>query len=419
MISVEEALERILGHMNILELETRPLLDALGQVLAEDVRAPFDVPPADNSAMDGYAVRAEDTNGASEQSPRILKVIGEVACGYTTETEVTPGTAIRIMTGAPIPKGADTVVQFEHTDEAGRGKSRQRMADIAVLRQTDPGLNIRLAGEDIRQGSLALKKGATLQPAHIGVLASLGKGSVSVVRRPKVAVLATGDELVEVGDPLPPGKIYNSNTYSLAAQVRQSGGIPLVLGIARDNLASMQEKVMQGLSSDLLLTSAGVSTGDYDVVKDVLARMGEIGFHTVRMKPGKPLAFGVLRQAGRAVPHLGLPGNPVSSMITFEQFARPAILKMMGKTDLSRPTVWATSLSEIANRDGRRVYARAIVTRKDGRYLASTTGPQGSGILTSMAVANGLMIVPEDTEVLRKGDTVEVKLLDCPERRGD
>ena len=419
MISVEEALERILGQVSVLEAEARPLLQALGQVTAEDVYAPFDVPPADNSAMDGYAARGDDTRGANEKSPRLLKVIGEVACGYTTELEVTPGTAIRIMTGAPIPKGADTVVQFEHTDESVRRQGGRPLTEIGIMRQTEPGMNIRLAAEDIKRGSLALRKGTELRPAHIGVLASLGKARVSVIRRPVVAVLATGDELVEVGKPLPEGKIYNSNTYSLAAQVQRYGGIPKILGIARDNLASMKRKVTQGLTADLLLTSAGVSTGDYDVVKDVLAQMGEINFYTVRMKPGKPLAFGVLRQEGRAVPHLGLPGNPVSSMITFEEFARPAILKMMGKTDLSKPTVQATSLSEIANKDGRRIYARVVVSRKDGRYFASVTGPQGSGIMTSMADANGLMIVPEDTAVLKAGDTVEVQLLELVERQGN
>ncbi|MDO8491495.1 MAG: molybdopterin molybdotransferase MoeA, partial [Dehalococcoidia bacterium] len=313
---------------------------------------------------------------------------------------------------------ADTVVQFEHTDEVSRRKAGQPLAEIGVLRQAEPGMNIRLAGEDIKKGNLALRKCTELRPAHIGVLASLGKARVSAVRRPVVGVLATGDELVEVGEPLPAGKIYNSNTYSLAAQVSHYGGIARILGIARDNLASMKEKVTQALSSDLLLTSAGVSTGDYDMVKDVLAQMGRINFYTVRMKPGKPLAFGVLRQEGRVVPHLGLPGNPVSSMITFEEFARPAILKMMGKSDLAKPTVQATSLSEIVNRDGRRIYARAVVTRKDGRYFASVTGPQGSGILTSMAEANGLMVVPEDTEVLREGDTVEVQMLDWAERQG-
>ncbi len=415
MISVEEALERILSYFDVLEAEEKPILESLGQVLAEDIYSQIDIPPLDNSAMDGYAVRAESTIGASPSTPMVLRVIGEVAAGLVTEMEVEPGAAIRIMTGAPVPRGADTVVPFEYTDEAMR---RERpFTEIGILREAAKGQNIRRAGEDISKGELVLRKGTTIRPQEIGVLASLGRARVPVIRRPVVGILATGDELMDIGEPLCPGRIYNSNTFSLAAQAQRYGGIPKILGIARDSIDELLEKVEKGLDSDLLITSGGVSTGEYDVVKDVLAKMGEINFWTVRMKPGKPLAFGVFKQRGRRVPHLGLPGNPVSSMITFELFARPAILKMLGKTNLSKPKIMATMESRIENRDRRRTFARAIVTKRDDHYFARLTGPQGSGILTSMARANGLVVVSEDVEVVKEGDQVEVLMLDWDEER--
>jgi molybdopterin molybdotransferase len=412
MISVEEALERVLSHIEVLEAEDEEILNARGQVLADDVHSTIDIPGMDNSAMDGYAIRAESTVGATHSSPNHLRVIGEVAAGYLTKEEVDPGTAIRIMTGAPIPGGADAVVQFEHTDEEVRKARNEPLTEIGVFREVEKGLNIRRAAEDISSGSLVLAKGTVLRPQEIGVLASLGRDVVAVHRRPVVALLSTGDELVDVGKPLPPGKIYGSNTYSLAAQVSRYGAIPVILGTARDNIESLEAKISEARDADLLITSAGVSMGDYDIVKDVLARLGEVGFWTVRMKPGKPLAFGVLRLGKREVPHLGLPGNPVSSMITFEQFARPAILKMLGRTRFEKPTVRARSESFVKNSDLRRVFARVSVRREDGEYVARVTGPQGSGILTSMAQANGLMIVTEDVPAVNIGDEVSVQMLD-------
>jgi len=415
MISVEEALEKILSYVDVLESEDEPILDSLGLVLADNVYSDIDIPPLDNSAMDGYAVQAESTKGASSSSPCILRIIGEVAAGYIAKEEVTPGTAIRIMTGAPIPKGADAIVQFEDTDEEKRKAAKKPLTEIGILRQAAKGLNIRRAGEDISKGSLVLKAGTALRPQEIGVLASLGKDVVRVIRRPVVAVLATGDELVDIKEALPPGKIYNSNTYSLASQVMRYGGIPKILGIAKDNIKALEAKIKQARDADLLITSAGVSVGEYDVVKDVLARLGEVTFWTVRMKPGKPLAFGVLRLGKKKIPHLGLPGNPVSSMIAFEQFARPAILKMLGKKDLAKPTIKAKSEGRLENRDRRRVFARVRVTQRDGQYFASLAGAQGSGILTSMAQANGLMIVPEDKSAIEVGEEVQVQMLDWNE----
>ncbi len=417
MISVEQALEKILSYVDILEEKQSPILDCLGQVLAEDVYSSINLPPLDNSAMDGYAVQSRDTLGAGPQSPRILRVIDTVTAGSISRYEVEPATAIRIMTGAPVPKGADCIVRFEDTDETLRKKSS---GEIGILCEVKTGSDIRRAGEDITTGSLVLKKGTVIRPSEVGVLASLGRAKVMVIRRPVVAILATGDELVDANQPLPEGKIYNSNTYSVAALVLRCGGIPKILGIALDKEDSLIAGFHQGLDADMLITTGGVSMGDYDVVKDVLAKEGEITFWTVRMKPGKPLAFGTIKGLdkngkARKIPHLGFPGNPVSSMVTFELFARPAILKMTGKKNLTKPMIQAVIENPIVNTDGRRVFARAIVEKRDGQYFAQLTGPQGSGILTSMSLANGLAIVPEDKPGVEKGDMVQVIMLDWNE----
>jgi molybdopterin molybdotransferase len=412
MITVEEAFERIMANFAPLEPERKPLLKALGQVLAEDVVSDIDIPPLANAAMDGYAVRWQDTAGASEASPASLRVIGEVAAGYVSAIGVEPGTAIRIMTGAPIPLGADAVVQFENTDEArGAAKSGHRVEWVKVFQPAKADLNIRDAGEDVRRGEKVVPRGTVLRPSEIGVLSSLGRAEVTVIRRPRVAILSTGDELVDIGQPLGPGQIRNSNSYSLAAQVLRYGGIPVQLGIAKDVVNDLTAKIRQSQGCDMLLTSGGVSMGDYDVVKDVLAMEGEIGFWLVRMKPGKPLAFGRIG----SVPHLGLPGNPVSSMVVFEQFGRPALLKMLGKTIFQKPEVQAILDTRATNSDGRRCYYRAWVEHRDGAWHARLTGPQGSGILTSMMLANGLAIIPEDRERMEPGELVRTQMLDWPE----
>lgn len=422
MISVEEALEKILQEVDALEEEPVPILDSLGQVLAEDVKSDINVPPLDNSAMDGYAVQAKDTQGASEGSPKFLRVIDTVMAGSISESTVIPGTAIRIMTGAPMPKGADSVVQFENTDEEQRKKSAadQPITEVGILSETRTDLNIRRAGEDIARGATALRKGTVIRPAEIGILASLGHSQAKVIRRPVVAVLATGNELVEIEQSLPEGRLYNSNTYSIASLVKRYGGIPKILGIAPDREESLIAKLRQGLDADMLITIGGVSMGDYDIVKDILAREGEMVFWKVRVKPGKPLAFGKLKgviQNGTAksVPHLGLPGNPASCMVSFELFVRPALLKMMGKKNLTKPTIEAIIEDSVKNTGGFRVYDRAIVEKRDGQYFARLTGPQGSGILTSMSLANGLVIIPEDKKEVNKGEVVQVMMLDWNE----
>ena len=416
MLSVEEALQRILGHFHVLEVEDTPILDALGQVLAEDVEARYDIPPLDNSAMDGYAVIANSLRGASPETPVVLRVVGSVAAGELPREEVRPGTAIRIMTGAPVPVGADAIVPFEESDEIERRRSGGKSAEIAIHTEVQTGADIRPAGQDVRGGQRVLEQGAILRPSEIGVLASLGFDRVKVVRKPVVAVLSTGNELLEPGEEYGPGRIYDSNSYSVAASVLRYGGIPKLVGIARDNLDSINDKLRQGLSSDMLVTSAGVSKGDYDMVKDVLAQNGEIDFWSVRMRPAKPLAFGVLDAPdGRRVPLLGLPGNPVSAMVAFEQFGRAAIFKMLGKTGIEKPMVQAVLDDPIYNTDGRRVFARAVVTKRDGTYHAKLTGDQGSNLLTSMARANGLAICPEDLPVKEAGQVVQVQMLDWPE----
>ena len=413
MLSVEEARDRILDVFDVLDSRETGVLESLGQVLAKDVTAPRDIPPLANSAMDGYAVAAQSVTGASSESPVVLRVIGAVAAGELPKERVTPGTAVRIMTGAPVPDGADAVVPFEETDEADRGAD---LSHIGIRVEVPPGSDVRPAGQDVRRGETVLTAGTTLRPPDAGVISSLGYQSVEVIRRPIVSILSTGDELLEPGDAPADGKIYDSNSYGITAAVLQSGGIPRRLGIARDNIESVTAKIREGLTSDLLVTSAGVSKGDYDMVKEVLATHGKIDFWSVRMRPAKPLAFGLLdADDGRRVPHLGLPGNPVSALVAFEQFGRPAIRKMMGKPLTARPTVRAVLDEPIYNTDGRRVYARAVVTKRNGVYHARLTGHQSSNLLTSMARANALAICPEDVEKRDAGEIVDVQMLDWPE----
>jgi molybdopterin molybdotransferase len=402
MLSVEAAAELLLSYFRVLEPETVPVLDSLGRVLAEDVHADHDIPPHANTAMDGYALLAADTAGASAETPRRLRIIGDLAAGYVSQTEVKHGTAIRIMTGAPIPQGADAVIPFEETQRDGEWVSVQKQVRVAD--------NIRSAGEDVRKGALVLRTGSRIRPQEVGMLATLGRSKVLVIRRPRVAILATGDEVVEVDAPLLPGKIRNSNSYSNAAQVIAAGGVPIMLGIAHDQVEELTTKIRSGLAQgvDLFITSGGVSVGDFDVVKQVLAAEGEMTFWRVRMKPGKPLAFGRIN----GVPLLGLPGNPVSAMVSFEMFARPAILKMQGITEWTRPVVEATLVDGLKHKDDRRHYVRVRVEEHEGRYQAYLTGEQGSGILSSMVEANGLAIIPEDWPMVPAGSRVQVMMLD-------
>jgi molybdopterin molybdotransferase len=410
MLSVEDALAQVLTAFRPLEPEQVPVLETLGRVLAEDVTSDMDIPPHANSAMDGYALIAADAAGAGPDTPVRLRVIENLAAGYVAEQTVVPGTAIRIMTGAPVPAGADSVIRFERT--------HQESEWVDLYYAAPAGNNIRYAGEDVRTGDKVLLKGTRIRPQEIGMLSALGRQEVSVIRRPRVAILATGDELVDVDEPLGPGKIRNTNSYSNAAQVIKYGGEPMMLGIAKDKIDDLTAKIQQGLAqgADLLLTSGGVSVGDFDVVKKVLSAEGEIAFWRVRMKPGKPLAFGHISAEvngeRRTVPVLGMPGNPVSVMVSFEVFARPAILTMLGVTDLDKPTVEAVLEEEIRSKDERRHYVRVRLTRQGDTYRASLTGAQGSGILNSMVKANGLAVIPADWTHAPAGSRVRAMFFD-------
>ena len=417
MISVEDARERILGFFSQLGTEERAISDALGQVLTEDIVGKFDVPPWDNSAMDGYALQAPDIADAHPDAPVTLDVIGSIAAGDVPSQSVRQGAAIRIMTGAPLPDGADAVVPFEDTDEGERGMGGRTPSEISVRIPVPSGGNVRPAGGDIAAGATVIEAGTVLRASEIGVLASLGFGTVKVIRRPVAAILATGNELIEPTEPYQPGKIYNSNSYGVAAAVHATGGIPKRLGIARDTVESISDALREGMAeADVVISTAGVSKGDYDLVKDVLAQHGRIELWSVRMRPAKPLAFGMLSgDDGGQVPLLGLPGNPVSSLVAFEQLGRPALYKMMGRGDFERPTVQAVLEEPIHNHDARRVYARAIVTKRNGTYYARLTGEQSSNVLTSMSRANGLAICPEDDPIKKAGEVVTVQMTDWPE----
>lgn len=428
-VTVAEALEAILAHFSPLPPVSVPLPDSLGLVLAEDVTADIDIPPFDNSSMDGYALRAADTTGASNSKPARLEVTGYLPAGGAPQPgdHVQPGTAFRIMTGAPIPPGADAVVRFEDTSEGrsldnptlqpeqSRALPSQIGGDVLVYRSVPAGNNIRPAAGDVRQGETVLQAGVTIRPAEIGVLASVGKAHVSVHKRPRVVVLATGDELVDVDQKPGSGQIRNSNGYSVTAQVCAWGAEAINLGVARDNRDDLTTKLHEALrrQPDLLITSAGVSVGDYDIVKEVLMTMGTISMWRVRVKPGKPLAFGHLGE--RNVPFLGLPGNPVSSMVSMELFGRPAVMKMLGKSRLERPIIAVRALERIESSPGRENYVRAIVSKQGDEYVARTTGAQGSEILTSMSKANAFLIIDENTRLIEAGEQVRALMLDWPE----
>lgn len=404
MISVEEALERILARITTLGDERVGLLDALDRVLAEPVVAEREIPPWPNSSMDGYALASADTSAAARERPARLRVAGHVAAGHLPERPLGRGEAFRIFTGAPLPDGADAVIPQEDVDVEGD--------EVCVPRPVPAGDYVRPRGEDIRPGDRLFAPGRALSPGDLGVLATLGWSRVRVVRRPVIGILSTGDEIVDLGSAIGPGQIPNSNTYSLMAQVRAAGAEPVNLGVARDRQDEIEARLGWGLGCDLLISSAGVSVGDHDFVKAALAALGaEQHLWLVNMRPGKPITFATVPSPLKgALPVFGLPGNPVSAMVTFELFVRPAIRRMGGHARLARPTRAARALGPIANPGRRRGYLRVVLTESDGALGARLTGEQGSGILRSMAEADGLAVVPGDTTVAT-GDTVPVILL--------
>jgi molybdopterin molybdotransferase len=401
MITVEEALQKVLSHIEPLGSEKVSILKAVGRVMAEDIDANRDIPPFDNSGMDGYAVRSEDIQNAASNRPVRLEVIEDLPAGFISKKGLEEGKAIRIMTGAPIPEVADTIVPVEDT--------RQEERFVVIFETVPPGEHIRRAGEDVKKGERVISRGDLIHPAEVGMLASVGRSSVSIYQRPLVAILCTGEELVDVDGHLEGVKIVSSNSYTLAAQVKDCGAIPIQLGIARDRKEEIKEKLLQGIRSDVIISSAGVSVGDYDFVKEALNELGmEMIFWRVAMKPGRPVAFGLLQ----GKPVFGLPGNPVSSMVSFEQFVRPALLKMMGHRQLFRPVIEAILKEDIRKRPGRRHFLRASVSFEKNDYFVTLTGAQGSGILKSMIKANGLVIIPEEREMVKAGEKVKVQLLD-------
>ncbi len=412
-VSAAAAREGVLSGVSPLPAERAALLAALGRVLAEDVVSPLDLPPWDNSAMDGFAVRAEDVRGASEAAPRELEVIEDVPAGAFPALPLRRGTAARVMTGAPVPEGADGVIRVEHTDggtEIGTARGRVR-----IRSDDDAGRNVRARAEDLRRGELVLPRGSLLRAAEVGVAASLGRSQLSVVRRPVVGILASGDELVDVdgfSEALAGRRIVSSNSYALAAQAAEAGAEARILGIAADAPRSLREHLERARGCDALITSAGISVGEHDHVRDVLREMQlEVAFWRVRMRPGSPFAFGRIGGLG-GIPWFGLPGNPVSSMVTFELFVRPALLRMAGRSAVFAPSLRVWLEEDYDARPGLTQFVRARLRRRDdGETGATLTGAQGSNLLTSMSRANALLVVPEDRAGAAAGETLAALVL--------
>jgi molybdopterin molybdotransferase len=412
-VSVAEALEIILGSVVPLPPERRPLLEALGAALAEEVRATLDLPPWDNSAMDGFAARAADVEGASEAAPRELRVVDDVPAGSFPSRALGAGEACRVMTGAPVPEGADSVIRVEHTD--GGSEIGMPGGRVRVLSDADAGRNIRRRGEDLRQDDVVLRVGTRLRAAEIGVAASVGRSRLTVVRRPRVAILASGDELVDLdgfAEVSAGRRIISSNSYSLAAQLREAGLEVRDLGIAPDEPRSIRRHLEAARGCDALITSAGISVGEHDHMHTVLEELGvEVAFWRVKMRPGSPFAFGRVTGLG-GIPWFGLPGNPVSSMVTCEVFARPALLRMAGHTAVFPPVTRVRLRGDYPAPSGLTHFPRARLHREpDGAVVATLTGAQGSGILTSMAAADALLIVPETRAGAADGDRLTALLL--------
>jgi molybdopterin molybdotransferase len=393
--SFEAARTAILDHMTPLGAEAVPVAEAVGRVLAVDVTAPWDLPSWDNSAMDGYAVRARDA-----AAPVTLEIAGYIPAGSAGGGALVPGTAARILTGAPLPAGADAVVPFEDAEERGK--------DVVVHRPTRSGAHVRRRGEDLRSGETILQAGTVLGPAEVSALATCSRVTVPVVRRPRVGIVSTGDELVPPGEPLAPGKIHDSNALALAAAVRELGGEPVPLGIARDDRVALRALLAEGLRADALVTSAGVSMGDRDLVREVLRELSvEEVFWKVDIKPGRPTAFGL---RGRT-PVFSLPGNPVSTLLTFEQFVRPALLRMMGHRRVLRPIARATLQDAVPRKAGRVAFLRVRLERRERALLAWSAGAQDTGILRTLLRADGIAVLPAEWGDVAAGAAVEVQVL--------
>jgi molybdopterin molybdotransferase len=400
MISVREALACVLADLPRLGTEQVAITQARGRVLGEPITATREVPPFRNSAMDGFAVVAADTRAATKERPVVLTVLETVGAGSVPTRPVAAGAATRIMTGAVVPDGADAVVRVEDTDETG--------PNVAVRVAVAAGANVRHPGEDVRAGDRVLESGRVLRPADIGVLASIGVAGVSVVRRPRVAILVTGDELVDVGQPLAPGQIVNSNAYTLAAAVEEVGAIPIMLGIVRDQPERIRAAFTDALQADVVLSTGGVSMGSFDYVRGILKELGYAErFWKVAQKPGKPLTFG---QRGHT-PVFGLPGNPVSSLVCFYVYVVPALRTMMRLDAVYLPTVPARLHESIRAGRGMTEFVRCIIDGVPGNYAVRSTGSQSSGVLRSLSLGDGLIVAPPETDTLAAGALVRVMLL--------
>lgn len=409
LLSVDDALQRILGQITVLPPESVPTPDVLGRVLAEDVVSPYDIPSFRNSSMDGYAVRAADVADAARDHPVRLPVVMDIPAGAYPSRPLGEREAARIMTGAPLPDGADAVVPVEDTDDRWTSGGAAPLPEtITVYRRVEPDDFTRAVGEDIRAGQTVLRAGVALRPQDIGVLVSLGRATVPVIRRPRVVILSTGDELVDIGEDLGPGQIRNSNSYVLAGLVATCDATAIRLRVARDTLDDVRQRFREALEHqpDMIVSSAGVSVGTHDVVRAVIDELGRVDLWRVNLRPGKPLAFG---QVG-GVPFFGLPGNPVSVMVTFDIFVRPALLRMAGKNPDA--VAMTTALTGEAMRsDGRRSYLRVRLVREGDDWVAYSTGTQSSGALMSMVLADGLLIVPEGMVDIPPGTPLRVRLL--------
>ena len=401
MIALEEAQAKVNRELGVLVPVDVPLSDALGMVLAETVAATENIPPFANTAMDGFAVRAADTVGASKDQPITLPVVGTIAAGSVAPRPLAAGEAMRIMTGAPLPEGADAIIMVELTRPAG--------FDVDLLAEVPSGNHIRPAGDDIQTGAEIFHPGTLLGPGQLGVLASLGRRQVQAYRRPRVGVMSTGDELVEGPEPLKPGQIRDSNRLILLSLAREAGFVPVDLGLIRDDEKAIEAALRNGVATcDAVLTSGGVSMGDFDYVKAVLSRVGDFSWMQVAIKPAKPLVFGLLDD----VPVFGLPGNPVSSMVSFELFARPGLRRMMGRLDAERTRVQAVTTEPLKRHpDGKIHFSRVVVSEDANGFQVRSSGGQGSHQLMAMATANGLAILP-DGDGVDVGAPVEVMLLD-------
>jgi molybdopterin molybdotransferase len=414
----KEALAAVLENIQVLDVEDKPIFQCIGQVAAEDVFSEYDLPMTDISGPDGYAVRAEDISGASRENPVILRIIGTVRAGFLPKRKITSGTTMRIMTGSTVPEGADCVVRFEDTDEPGNknGPNRNNPSKVKLYLSEKPGNNIRPAGANVKKGSLVLPSGTVIGPAQVSVLAAVGKTSIKVTRRPIIAIIATGDELISLNRPLSPGKSYNCNTEALKALITHYGGIPLVLGIARDNEASLHTRMQKGLTADALITSGGVSKGDYDLVRLVIGKIGQVIFSRINMGPGASFALGLVKRNSsvndsKTIPVFALSGPPAGCLNNFELLVRPAMLKMMGYTRLEHSEIEAIAGDPISTGPLMSTVKWAKLDKVQGEYKVDFNVSEKIGSLAAMSTCNSLMIIPEGTDI-KKGEKVEILPLD-------